>query len=178
MYGDHGYNQVRDRAITALVLCSGLRTSELCSLTIGQFRSAVDGRIRLRRKGGAWATAVIGEEAYPLIEEYLKTRKDADDPDRPLFVTTHGNACTRQQLYKAISKKQKAMGVATGLHALRHTAISEVMNTAGAAVARDFANHRSLIVTNRYSHTTEDQRLDAANGLHWASADRQAKKGA
>lgn len=167
LYGSYGRNQVRDRAIIGLFLYSGLRVSELCSLTIGQFREAPHGRIRLKRKGGAWATAVIGEDAYPLIEAYLKTRKDLDDPSAPLFMTTHGKPCTREQIYKCLSFKQKELGIATGPHALRHTAISEVSNTFGAAIARDFANHKSLHVTNRYSHTTEDQRAAAVNSLHW-----------
>ena len=167
LYGNHGRNQVRDRAIMALVLYSGLRVSELCSLTVGQFRESPHGKLKLKRKGGAWATAVVGEEAYPLIEAYLKTRNDIDDPSAPLFMTTHGKPCTREQLYKCISYKQKEMGIATGPHALRHTAISEVSNNFGAAMARDFANHKSMHVTNRYAHTTEDQRVAAVNGLHW-----------
>lgn len=166
LYGDHGRNQVRDRAIMALILCSGLRVSELCSLTVGQFRNATDGKIRLKRKGGAYANAVIGQDAFPLIEAYLKTRKNLSDTD-PLFMTTHGKPCSRTQIYKALSFKQREIDLATGPHAIRHTAVSEVTNTAGAAIARDFANHKSLVVTNRYAHTTEEQRIEAANHLRW-----------
>lgn len=167
LYGNHGRNQVRDRAIMALILYSGLRVSEVCSLTIEQFRNSSDGKIRLKRKGGAWSTAVIGEEAYGLIEKYLETRKDAQNGSSPLFITTHGKPCSREQIYKALAPKQKQVGVATGPHALRHTAVSEVSNRYGAAIARDFANHKNMKITNRYAHTTESQRRDAANGLHW-----------
>lgn len=170
LYGNHGRNQVRDRAIMALILYSGLRVSELCSITVGQFRESPRGKLRLRRKGGAFANAVIGEEAYPFIEAYLKTRKDGQEPSSPLFVTTHGKKCSPSQIYKALSFKQNEVGVATGPHAFRHTAISEVANRYGAPIARDFANHKSMKITNRYSHTTEEQRMRAVNGLHWASA--------
>lgn len=165
--GNHGRNQVRDRAIIALILYSGLRVSELCSLTIGQFRSSPRGTLRLRRKGGAWANASIGEEAYPYIEAYLETRADLSDGSRPLFITTHGKPCTREQVYKCLAHKQKELGLATGPHALRHTFVSEAANQYGAAIARDLANHKSFKVTNRYAHTSEDQRKDAVNGLHW-----------
>lgn len=167
LYGNHGRNQVRDRAIMALVLYSGLRVSELCSLTVGQFRESPKGKLRLRRKGGAWSTAFVGEAAYPLIEEYLKTRNDLDDPSAPLFMTTHGKPCSREQIYKCLSHKQKEIGIATGPHALRHTAVSEVSNHFGAAMARDFANHKSMQITNRYAHTTEEQRATAVNSLNW-----------
>lgn len=167
LYGNHGRNQVRDRAIMALILYSGLRVSELCSLTVGQFRNAPRGKVQIRRKGGRWTTAVIGEEAYPFIEAYLATRSDLDNPDHPLFMTTHGKPCNRNQLYRALAFKQKEVDVATGPHAFRHTFVSELGNQSGASIARDCANHKSMHVTNRYSHTTEDQRQEAVNGLHW-----------
>ena len=170
LYGNHGRNQVRDRAIMALILYSGLRVSELCSLTVGQYRESPKGTLRLRRKGGAWATAVVGEDAYPFIDAYLKTRDDLDNPKSPLFMTTHGKPCNKTQIYKALSFKQRQIGVATGPHAFRHTAISEVANRFGAPVARDFANHKSMHITNRYSHTTLEQRAHAADNLHWVSA--------
>lgn len=162
-----GRNLKRDRAIMALILYGGFRVSEVCGLTIGQVMDVQHGSVRLRRKGGAWKDAPIAEDVYPFLEAYLKTRSDTANRNAPLFVTTHGQPCTRQQLYKAISGKQKVLNLATGPHALRHTAISEVSNRFGAAVARDFANHKSFTVTNRYAHTSARQRQDAVNGLDW-----------
>ena len=100
------------------------------------------------------------------MNAYLLTRKDLTD-DSPLFVTTHGTPCTRTQIYQSLAFKQKELSLATGPHALRHTAISEVGNRFGAVIARDFANHKSFIVTNQYSHTTEKQMHDAVNQLPW-----------
>lgn len=162
-----GHNLLRDRAIMALILYSGFRVSEVCALTIGQVMHVPHGTVRLRRKGGAWKEAKVSEELYPWLEAYLATRKDKDDPNAPLFITTHGLPCTRTQIYRALSSKQKVLDLATGPHALRHTAISEVNNKYGALAARDFANHKNLVVTNRYSHTTEEQRQNAANSLCW-----------
>ena len=34
-------------------------------------------------------------------------------------------------------------------------------------MARDFANHKSFTVTNRYSHTTAAQMKHAVNELPW-----------
>ena len=140
----------------ALILYSGFRVSEVCALTIGQVMHVPHGTVRLRRKGGAWKEAKVSEELYPWLEAYLATRKDKDDPNAPLFITTHGLPCTRIQIYRALSSKQKVLDLATGPHALRHTAISKVNNKYGALAARDFANHKNLVVTNRNSHTTEE----------------------
>ena len=161
-----GYNRTRDRAIIALILYSGLRISELCSLTVGMMQKR-DQPITVKRKGGKYVPVVIGEGFWPYLDAYMRTRPDAK-PEDPLFVTTHGTPCNRQQLWKVLSFKQEDLGLATGPHALRHTFVSEVENTAGAGVARDCANHKSLAITNRYDHTTKEQRQAAVDRLSWA----------
>ncbi len=167
LWGNHGKNQVRDRAIMGLIFFSGLRVSEVCSLTVGQFRKMTDGKITVKRKGGKWCDVHIANQAIGLVNAYLNSRKDGKELSSPLFITTHGKPCTRGQIYKALSHKQNDLGIATGPHALRHTAISEIGNRFGAAVARDFANHKSMTVTNRYSHTTPQQIASAVNALPW-----------
>lgn len=161
-----GRNVVRDRAIIALLLYSGLRATELCSLTIGSILDRPRGETYVKRKGGKWCTVLIGEAAYPYLEAYLATRKDADHSE-PLFLTTHGKPCTRIQIYKALAHKQESVGAAKGPHALRHSFISEADRAGGAAIARDLANQHSLYVTNRYDHTTKEQRRAAIDRIAW-----------
>ena len=161
----NGYNRLRDRAIIALILYSGLRVSELCSLTVGMMQDR-DRPVTVKRKGGKYTPVVIGEGFWPYLDAYLKTRPNAK-PEDPLFITTRGLPCSSKQLWECLAPKQKALGLATGPHALRHTFVSEVENTAGAGVARDCANHKSLAVTNRYDHTRIEQRQTAVNGLAW-----------
>ena len=162
----YGRNRIRDRAVIALILYSGLRIVEVCSLTVGQVTDRTK-PIVVKRKGGHYKPVVIGESFWPYLDAYLATRKDTADPKAPLFMTSHGKPCSPNELYKALAHKQKAMGLATGPHALRHTLVSEVENTCGAGVARDCANHKSLAITNRYDHTTNDQRQAAVNSLRW-----------
>ena len=164
-----GRNCVRDKAIIALFLGSGLRVTEMCTLTISTVIDVPRGDIYVKRKGGEWCHVEVADYVYTYIEKYLETRPDAYDHSRPLFLTTHGNPCNRNQIYKAIAYKQKQIGAATGPHVLRHTFISETDKLGGAAVARDLANHKSLKITNRYDHTTHEQRKAAVNALPWAS---------
>lgn len=167
LWGNHGRNQVRDRAIIGLILFTGLRVSELCSLTIGNFLDSPHGMMTVKRKGGKYCNVKVADQVYELVNAYLELRDDKDDHSRPLFITTHGNPCNRTQLYDVISHKQRELGLATGPHAIRHTAISQIGNMFGATVAREFANHKSIKITNRYSHTTEDQMVNAVNHLPW-----------
>ena len=160
----------RDRAIIAMFIGTGLRASELCQLTVGSVRSYKHGYVRVRRKGGAIKDVDVAEFAYGYIETYLRTRKGLKDTD-PLFVTTHGEPCNQNQLYKSMRHRQNQAGVsedkARGNHTFRHTFVSAVEKIGGGAVARDLANHKSLAITNRYDHSTAEQRHDAVNALRW-----------
>lgn len=159
----------RDRAIIALFLASGLRVSELCQLTIGSVRNYKHGYVRVRRKGGAIKDVDVAEFAYGYIEAYLKTRTDANDDSAPLFVTTHGTPCNRKQLYDSMKHRQEEIGTdkGRGSHVFRHTCLSAIEKVGGGAVARDVANHKSMAITNRYAHTTAEQRHNAVNALAW-----------
>lgn len=161
----------RDRAIIAMFLGTGLRVSELCSLKIGALTSHGHGYVYVKRKGGKWKTTEVAEFVYGYLETYLATRMDRDNPDAPLFVTTHGTPCNRDNVYHAlVTKEKKVMDLDKyqgGCHALRHVFISSVEKIGGGAVARDLANHKSLVITNRYDHSNAEQRRNAVNALWW-----------
>lgn len=162
MPGSH--DKVRNQAIVALFLASGLRVSELCSLTIGSILNHPRGSVYVRRKGGAWKETEVASFAYEYIDNYLDTR-DLSDLSAPLFLTRTGRPCNPDQIYHCLMHVQKRMGVATGPHALRHTFVSAAEKTGGGAVARDLANHKSLAITNRYDHSSREERLAAVNAL-------------
>ena len=161
----------RDRAIIALFLGSGLRVSELCSLTIGSLTSHGHGYVYVKRKGGKWKVAEVAEFAYSYLNAYLATRSDRNNPDAPLFVTTHGTPCNRDTVYNSMVNRQKKVidldQFQGGCHVFRHTFVSEVEKLGGGAVARDLANHRSLAITNRYDHSNAQQRRQAVDALGW-----------
>lgn len=161
-----GYNNLRDRAIIMLILSSGLRIEELCSLKVKDVRNNPKGEMEVKRKGGEYEIVYVGPAFYEYLDAYLATRGELKDDD-PLFVTTHGNPVNPKQVYKALSKKQKDLNLATGPHALRHTFISETEKIGGVGVARDLANHKSIRVTNRYDHTNVEQRRGTVERLNW-----------
>ena len=164
-----GRNLLRDRAFIALILYTGLRCEEACSFTLASVLDRPRGTLHVRRKGGRWMTVPVNDDVYVYLDAYLAQR-NTEDHSQPLFMTSHGKPCSPKQMYKVLSFKQKrvgANGVATGAHALRHTFESETEKIGGAGVARDLAGQKSLVVANRYIHTTEEQRRDAVNRLKW-----------
>lgn len=163
-----GQFALRNRAIVALFLYSGIRVSELCSLKIGDVINHPKGYIYCKRKGGEYKYVQVAHAFYDYLSDYLMSRDDCADMDSPLFITNRGGAMDRHLIYMTIAPIQKQIGIATGSHALRHTYISEVDKIGGPTVARDLANHSSLKITNIYDHTTKEQRRNVLESLDWA----------
>ena len=159
-------NWLRDRAMITLILFSGLRREEIAKLTIKQVLNYGKGYVYCQRKGGAWKMAEVSEEWYKYLQPYLDNREDAYD-DSPLFTVEGGTAITKKGIYNTIRKYQDRLGLVRGSHVLRHVFISEVEKNGGIAVARDCANHKHIRVTDRYDHTTADQRKVAVNGINY-----------
>lgn len=160
-------NDLRDTAIIALILGSGLRASEICNLNITHADEIRRGSVRCKRKGGSWKDVEVGEFVAPHVDRYLLTRHRAL-ANEPLFISRQGNRLTRTTLWKSLAAKQKQADIVTGVHIFRHTVFSAVDHDGGSALARDVGDHNSLMVTNRYVHTTPEERLAAVNGTAYA----------
>lgn len=176
-----GANAVRDRAFLALMSGTGMRASEVCSLNLSSYvRIREQQSVLVCRKGGNWAVVEVPNFVLPFLDEYVGPRLlgvSLDDMpaqeksqllDEPLFLTTHGNRVSQNNMYKSIRRRQEMIGAPVGLHNFRHTVVSAADRVGGSGVARDIAGHKSLVVTNRYNHTTREDRADTVNALPWA----------
>lgn len=168
--GMKGRNVVRDRAIAAIILGSAIRASELCGLTVGGVYGRRRGMIYLRRKGGAWKETPLAEFAYPFIDAYMETKpKEQRDFSAPLFMSQKGRPLDRVALWKSFATKERSLSLQTGIHILRHTVVTEAERVGGAATARDIANHKSISMTNRYDHSTVQDRKETVEKFRWNS---------
>ncbi len=162
-------NALRDTAMVALALGSGLRAFELCSLNVSHLSDIQNGTVAVERKGGGWAEVSVADFVYPHVARYLLTRWGAL-PNEPLFLSQKGNRMTPNSLWKTLAHKERRLGLKTGVHILRHTFLSDIERDqrGGAALARDLAGHKSVQITNAYLHTTPQERREAVNGMGYA----------
>lgn len=162
-------NALRDTAIIALLLGSGLRAFELCSLNVSHLSEIQSGVIGVCRKGGNWEKVNVSSFVFPHVACYLLARKPqaADDP---LFLSQKGNRMTPNGVWKTLAAKQRSVQLLTGVHRFRHTFLTDVdRNESGnAAVARDLGGHKSVTVTNGYLHTTSEERQKVVNSMSYA----------
>lgn len=167
--GSERLTDLRDLAIVALILGSGMRASEVCSLNVSHADAIQDGIIWCKRKGGHMGEISIAGFVYPYVQRYLFLRGKCV-PDAPLFISQKNNRMTRNALWKSFSTKQRELGLDTGVHRFRHTFLSDIdhHSNGSAALARDLGGHSSVAVTNNYLHTTPDERKDAVNKMSYA----------
>ena len=164
--GDGCRNDLRDAAMVALMLGSGLRASEVCSLNISDLDGIRKGLIRCKRKGGDWEPVHVAQFVSHHVERYLLTRRGCK-PDEPLFLSQKGQRMNRNSLWKSLAAKQKKVNLHTGVHRFRHTFLSDTQRD-GAAMARDLGGHSSVSITNNYLHTTAAERTQAVNSVRYA----------
>ena len=115
----------RDQAILLTLLDTGLRASELCSLTVEDV-DLKTGRVNIRHgigggaKGGKGRVTYLGKVSRKALWRYLATREDGSDPKAPLFVSAGARPFTRDSLRILVRR----LGERAGHHACPPAQIS------------------------------------------------------
>ncbi len=146
----------RDKAIILVLLDSGLRASELCSLTFGDVDLAT-GRIFVRSgKGGKGRIVYLGKVARRTLWRYL-SKRDTQTPVEPLFLARTGRPLTGDRLDKLFKSLGERAAVSNlHPHRLRHTFATEFLRNGGNLLAlQRLLGHASLEMVRRYAAIVE-----------------------
>lgn len=157
----------RNRALIACFVLTGLRSSELASMRICEMKPGIT---KVARKGthGCKVDVAVPEEVVPYVEAYLVQRRRiglTTEPEDWLFVTNRNAKMDYRRIYDGISYVQRKLGIPTGVHTFRHTALTEIQKTSDPATARDVAGQKSIQITNRYLHATDVDKMLAVKNL-------------
>ena len=161
---------LRDKAMLEMLYASGLRVSELVTLSMHQF-SQDAGVVRVIGKGGKERLVPLGEEALLWIERYLTDarpnillgrRADA------LFVTSRAGPMTRQAFWHLIRRYANQAGIRKGIspHTLRHAFATHLLNHgADLRVVQMLLGHADISTTQIYTHVARE-RLKQLHAKH------------
>lgn len=149
--------QLRDRAIILLLLDTGLRATELCSLKVGDV-TLKTGRISVQGKGAkhryVWAASVTRHALW----QYVSERAAGSDPSQPLFLSTGRNrAIGRRWLARRLKKLGERAGV-DGVypHRFRHTfAVQYLRNGGDVFTLQILLGHSSLKMVRHYARLAD-----------------------
>jgi integrase/recombinase XerD len=166
----HGTNQgLRNHALLAVLLGSGLRVSEALSLDRDQYNRK--GFTRVRIKGGGVRDFVpVHRDARQVLDEWLEARKDASPP---LFLTRTARRMSRGEAAEAVRRiAAQANGrlsdeekIDVSPHVLRHTFLRKLAETKGVHYAREASGHQSDRYIWRYVKPDQQTLADAIDEL-------------
>jgi len=152
----------RDRAIILTLLDTGLRATELCSLTIGDVDQKM-GRIEVKHgprggaKGNKGRVVFLGKSARRVLWRYLAEREDGEDPDAPLFLGIFNRPLNKnglRQLIAGLGKKAEVKDCYP--HRFRHTfAITYLRAGGDLFTLQALLGHSTLDMVRRYARIAE-----------------------
>jgi len=161
---------MRDRTMLEVLYATGLRVSELVSLSVAQV-SLDMGVVRVMGKGNKERLVPLGEEALDWLRRYLKGARAvllAGKLCDALFVTARADAMTRQMFWYLIKKHAKQGGVSKPLspHTLRHAFATHLINHgADLRVVQLLLGHADISTTQIYTHVARE-RLKSLHAMH------------
>lgn len=166
---------LRDRAVLELLFSTGLRVSELCSLTSDIDLSSDE--LSIRGKGGKVRVVFISDYAKKCVLDYLKNRKDMNEA---LFVKIgkevikdkkEGNngALTKRSIERIVKQHAIKAGISKKVtpHTMRHLfATGLLSNGADIRSVQALLGHTSIVTTQIYTHVTDKHLRDIHKKFH------------
>lgn len=145
----------RDYAVLTFGYDTGVRTSELAALQVGDVDLERGTAIIRRGKGGQRRIVTFGPTTAAALRRYLEGDHRAPSvPCAPLFEGRGGKPLGRSGVYDLVKKRALAAGVEgrKGLHRLRHScAIQHLLHGGNARTAQEQLGHADLAMVERYT---------------------------
>jgi integrase/recombinase XerD len=149
---------IRDRTMFEVLYASGLRVSELVSLTVTDVNIR-QGVVRVMGKGSKERLVPLGEEAISWLVRFMREGRNeflkknlAEDV---VFPSNQGRRMTRQTFWYRIKEHARTAGIKRKLspHTLRHAFATHLLNHgADLRVVQLLLGHSDLSTTQIYTH--------------------------
>ncbi len=166
---------LRDKAILELLFSTGLRVSELCSLSRDIDLSADE--LSVRGKGGKVRVVFISDEAKNAVKKYLNERKDMNDA---LFVQTgretrkvgknnEAGPLSRRSIERIVKLHAIKAGISKKVtpHVMRHMFATDLLgNGADLRSVQMMLGHSNISTTQIYTHITDKQLREVHKKFH------------
>ncbi|MFG3454268.1 site-specific tyrosine recombinase XerD [Stutzerimonas stutzeri] len=161
---------MRDRAMLEVLYATGLRVTELVSLSLEQL-NVRQGVLRTFGKGNKERLVPLGEEALHWLIRYLRDPREtllAGKASDIVFPSRRGDLMTRQTFWHRIKLHARQAGVAASIspHTLRHAFATHLLNHgADLRTVQMLLGHSDLSTTQIYTHIAR-ARLQELHAAH------------
>ncbi|WP_394141178.1 site-specific tyrosine recombinase XerD [Vibrio chagasii] len=155
--------ELRDKAMLELLYATGLRVTELVSLTMENI-SLRQGVVRVIGKGGKERLVPMGENAVDWIESFIEQGRPqllGENSSDVVFPSKRAKQMTRQTFWYRIKHYAVVAGIDTELlspHVLRHAFATHLLNYgADLRVVQMLLGHSDLSTTQIYTHVATER---------------------
>lgn len=155
--------ELRDKAMLELLYATGLRVTELVSLTMENI-SLRQGVVRVIGKGGKERLVPMGENAVDWIESFIEQGRPqllGENTSDVVFPSKRAKQMTRQTFWYRIKHYAVVAGIDTELlspHVLRHAFATHLLNYgADLRVVQMLLGHSDLSTTQIYTHVATER---------------------
>lgn len=164
---------LRDRAILELLFSTGLRVSELCSLSRDLDLAADE--FSIRGKGGKVRVVFLSDTAKQALKAYIKKRPDMDDA---LFVkigaeNKKGEKGSLPLTRRSVERIVKHYAIKAGIskkvtpHVVRHSFATDLLqNGADLRSVQALLGHANIGTTQIYTHVTDKHLKEIHKKFH------------
>ena len=150
---------LRDRALLEVMYATGLRVSELLSLTL----DGIDwtrNSIMIRGKGNKERVVLLGALATDALERYVHEARPALDREKSdqLFLSNLGRPLSVRRFHDILAAYLKQAGIERHItpHALRHSFATHMLEGgADLRVVQELLGHSSVSTTQVYTHVSD-----------------------
>lgn len=166
---EEGYEQVRNHTIIELLYATGIRSSELVSLSI----TSVDfssNLLKVEGKGSKERLIPLTPHIVECLKYYIEKRIAAfPDSGNHLFLTARGKQIYARLVYNVV-KQGLSRGGFTGKrspHILRHSFATHLLNNgADLNAIKEILGHSGLGATQVYTHNTFEKLKKVHRNAH------------
>lgn len=162
---------LRDRALLETLFSTGLRISELCSLS--RYIDTSRGEITVRGKGQKLRIVFLSSRAQKAIREYLEKRPDTEEA---LFISISKGKKSKvtgkiipRTVQRLVNYYAKKAGIVKKItpHQLRHQFATDLlMNGADIRSVQALLGHANIATTQVYTHITNKELKNVHQAFH------------
>ena len=169
--GDQTPAAMRDSAMLELIYATGLRVSELASLTMNSFNWQVCFLV-VMGKGSKERVVPVGKMAYDCVRRYVDEARPKFMKSKTtdvLFLNRFGGAFTRQGLWKLIIHYAQKAGLQKNVHphTFRHSFASHLLEGgADLRAVQVMLGHSDISTTQIYTHVTRERLKEIHRKYH------------
>jgi integrase/recombinase XerD len=162
---------LRDRAVLELLYATGVRVSELCSLTLGQL-DLVQAQMTVMGKGSKERLVPLHRYAVQRVRDYLSVGRPALVTDRSpeyVFLSVRGNRLSEDAVRRLFKRYLSAAVSLPGMspHTMRHTFATHLLDSgADLRTVQELLGHVALSTTQIYTHVSTKRLKDAHSTSH------------